>query len=115
MKILIGGDISVRASQELFANKKTKELFNDVLNVTKQADEFIVNLECAVTDKDTKIKKFGPNLKAPYGTCEVLKEAGVTLCAISNNHIFDYGKAGIKDTFEQLDKNGLPYTGFGEN
>ncbi len=78
-------------------------------------DRNIVNLECAVTDKDTPIKKFGPNLKAPFGTIETLKEAGVTDCALSNNHIFDFGKAGLQDTVSELEKNGMYYTGIGEN
>ncbi len=115
MKILIAGDISVRASRELFAKRETEKLFNDTIEVFQNADEAIVNLECAVTEKDTPITKIGPNLSAPYGICEVLKEIGVTLCAISNNHIFDYGKSGMKDTLEHLEKNSLPYTGFGEN
>lgn len=115
MKITICGDISARASESLFAQKNTKALFTDTVNVFKDSDEVIVNLECAVTDKDTPIKKMGPNLKAPFGTVEVLKEIGTTVAAISNNHIFDFGKAGIEDTLNELKKNGIQYTGFGEN
>ncbi len=115
MKILIGGDISVRASRELFANKQTKALFNNITDISKEADEFIVNLECAITESENSIKKFGPALNAPLGTCDVMKDLGVTLCALSNNHIFDYGKKGIKDTLAALDKYCFQYTGFGEN
>ncbi len=115
MKIVIGGDISVKDSVELFANKDTKALFNDVPTAFDGADEVIINLECAVTDSENAIKKCGPNLKAPVGSCEILKEIGVTVCALSNNHIFDFGKEGLVDTVNELDANGIIYTGIGEN
>ncbi len=118
MKIVIGGDISIKHEKatKACAAKDTKALFDkSMLDLFHSADEVIVNLECAITDKDTPIKKFGPNLRAPFGTGDVLKEAGVSLCAISNNHIFDFGKAGTKDTFEELARCGLPYTGYGDN
>ena len=116
MRIIIGGDIAVKKNCEaLFENGETKALFNDTIDILSQSFATIVNLECTITEKDTAIKKIGPNIKAPLNTAKVLKEAGVTHCALSNNHIFDYGKEGMKDTFAQLDKYGIGYTGFGEN
>ena len=116
MKLLIGGDISVKEDCcELFEACDGEALFGDVIDEFKMADGVMVNLECAVTDKDTKIKKIGPNLKAPINTVKTLKDVGVTHCVLSNNHIFDYGKAGVVDTLEQLDKYGIEYTGFGDN
>ena len=35
-------------------------------------DRVIVNLECAVTDKNTPIKKIGPNINAPKNTIKAL-------------------------------------------
>lgn len=116
MRITVGGDVSIKEDcEELFAQGKWQELFNDVADVFKASDRVLVNLECAVTDKDTPIKKIGPNLKAPLSTVKTLKEAGVTDLGLSNNHIFDFGEAGIKDTLEQLSKVGINYTGFGNN
>ncbi len=116
MKIVIGGDVSIHDAEEVFAKKQTDKIFNEGLrDLFHSADEVIVNLECAITDKNTPIKKFGPNLCAPIGTGQVLNEAGVTVCALSNNHIFDFGKAGVKDTLAELDKFGLAYTGYGKN
>ena len=115
MRITIGGDISIKDCEKQFNECKSKELFNDVIDVFKSSDRVIVNLECAITDKDTPIKKIGPNLKAPFNTAYVLKDIGVTHCALSNNHIFDFGKAGIKDTLEALDRFDISYTGFGDN
>ncbi len=116
MKLAITGDISIKPDcEQLFADCKGKELFNDVVDVFKSCDRVLVNLECAITEKDTPIKKIGPNLKAPLNTAKVLKDVGVTDCGISNNHIFDYGKPGIIDTIAELEKQGLNYTGFGND
>ncbi len=118
IKIVIGGDISImdENAKTAFANKDGGKLFDKPLQeLFHSSDEVIVNLECAITDKDTPIKKFGPNLDAPFGTGETLKEVGVTLCALSNNHIFDFGKAGTKDTLMELEHCGLPYTGYGKD
>ncbi len=116
MRILIGGDVSIKEDcEKMFTQCQGDALFGDVAHVFKTADTVIVNLECAVTEKDTPIKKMGPNLKAPLNTVKTLKDVGVTHCVLANNHIFDYGKAGICDTLEQLDKHGIIHTGFGEN
>lgn len=115
MEIIIGGDLSIKDSYEQFALCKTRELFNDVIHIFKNADKVLVNLECAVTECDTPIKKIGPNLKAPLNTIKTLKDAGVTDCCLSNNHIFDFGKQGVLDTIKLLDENQIGYTGFGKD
>lgn len=116
MKISIAGDISVKSDcEELFKSCQAKALFGDVIDVFKDSDRVIVNLECAITEKDTPIKKIGPNLKAPINTAKTLKEIGVADCVLSNNHIFDFGKAGAIDTINELEKIGINHTGFGEN
>ena len=116
MKIIIGGDVAVRQDcEKLFRECRSNELFGDVCGLFKRAERVLVNLECTATDKDTPIKKIGPNIKAPLNTVKTLKDAGVTDCILANNHIFDFGKAGMADTLAELEKHGINYTGFGEN
>ena len=71
-----------------------------------------VNLECAITESENEIKKFGPCLKTCRNTADVLKEVGVTVCGLSNNHIFDFGIEGAKDTIKALDETRLDSFGF---
>ena len=118
MKIIFGSDVSVHAGSEnekLFAERKTKEIFGDVLDVLKNADATVVNLECAVTESENRIKKCGGNIKMPYGTCETLVDAGIKYVGISNNHVYDFGREGLLDTIRELEKNGIQYTGVGDN
>jgi len=116
MKLIICGDLSVTTdSVESFAAKDPQAAFHDVCDLFASADRTIVNLECALTDSENRIKKCGPNLKGPKETADTMKAAGVTDCTLSNNHIFDFGKEGFWDTIEQLDRTGITHTGWGKN
>ena len=116
MKILIGADlVPTQNTATDFAKGDLRKLFGKVCDVAKGYDRFIINLECALTDSENRIKKFGPNLKAPKETAKTIKELGVTDVALSNNHIFDFGLEGLYDTTKALDEVGLPYFGIGEN
>ena len=115
-KILIGADlVPTRHTAEKFASGDVSGLFGKVCDAAKDCDRFIVNLECALTESNNAIKKFGPNLKGPKKTADTMKVLGVTDVALSNNHVFDFGIEGLRDTASALDNAGLPYFGIGEN
>ncbi|MBQ9805951.1 MAG: CapA family protein [Clostridia bacterium] len=116
MKLVICGDLSVtEESKKPFENTDARAAFGDVCDLFASADRSVVNLECALTDSENRIKKCGPNLKGPKATADTMKAAGVTHCTLSNNHIFDFGKEGFWDTVDQLDRCGLVHTGWGKN
>ncbi len=116
MKALLVGDFcAIDKNMEFIKNVDVDTLFNDTLSLFKDNDLMFVNLECAITESGNVIKKYGPNLKVCREAAEVLKNIGTTVCGLSNNHIFDYGKEGVFDTLKALDEVGIPYTGFGEN
>lgn len=115
MKLTVCGDVCFKDVDASIRNKNIDVLFRDVPELLKQSDRVIVNLECALTEVDTPIKKIGPNLKSAPATAEVLKMIGVTDCNVCNNHIFDYGVSGVEDTIKAVTEAGLTYTGFGKN
>lgn len=116
MKMLLLGDVSATdITTPLFKNKDLPTLFTNTPSMFMDKDFVFANLECAITDGDGKIAKYGPHLKAPYETAEVLKQIGIDCVGLSNNHVFDYGKEGITDTLKALEDSGITYTGFGKN
>ena len=116
MKTLFLGDVCPTVvTAPLFSKKDTVTLFTDVPSIFKEKDFKFVNLECALTESDNAIKKIGPALKGPTETAEILKGLGVDCCGLSNNHVFDYGITGMKDTMQALKDAGLAYTGFGDD
>ena len=116
MKALLLGDLcQTNLNRDLFEKEDLDVLFNDTQSVFEGNDIFAVNLECAITESDNAIKKYGPNLKVVKNVANVMKKIGVTVCGLSNNHIFDFGIEGALDTMKVLDEVQIPYTGFGMN
>jgi poly-gamma-glutamate synthesis protein (capsule biosynthesis protein) len=116
MKALLLGDICHKDNNlSYFENVDMDVLFNDTLPYFEGNDICFVNLECPITESENKIKKFGPNLKSCRQVADVMKNLGVTICGLSNNHIFDFGIEGVTDTINALNEVGIPYTGFGKN
>ncbi len=116
MKTLLLGDISPTAvNAPLFQEQNIPILFCDTVEMFQDRDFIFVNLECALTNSENQISKFGPHLKAPKETARVLKTLGVDCCGLSNNHVFDYGIEGIEDTLKELEDASIDYTGFGKD
>ena len=116
MKILIAADLVPTAlSEPLFIEQDMQALFGDVRSLVEDADRLVVNLECVLTTSENRIKKFGPCIKADPRCADTIKKLGVTDVMMANNHVFDFGVEGLKDTIANLERVGLPYTGVGEN
>jgi len=114
MRVLICGDtVPTKLNQNLFQNGDAEALFGDILPVFHSADRVLINLECALTESDKAIPKFGPNLKGPMESAQTLRKAGVTDCGLSNNHTFDFGIEGFEDTIRAVETAGMNTTGHG--
>ena len=80
----------------------------------KQADLSVINLEDPLTTATEAMEK--PFVfKASPRLVEVLKDGGVDLANIANNHIYDYGAAGLLETMRTLKAAGIRYVGAGAN
>lgn len=80
----------------------------------RRPDIAMVNLECPVTLRGKKVRK--PfNFRMHPRFIAVLKEAGIDIVNIANNHIFDYGRVGLFDTIAYLDSAGMMCVGAGRN
>lgn len=117
MKIIFGADLvpNKEKNEHLFIAGDARALFGDALDIIKSADRFIINLECALTYRGEPIPKCGPNFRRDPRIVNGLVASGVTDVVLANNHLFDYGTIGYRDTLAALDSVGLPYTGVGEN
>jgi poly-gamma-glutamate capsule biosynthesis protein CapA/YwtB (metallophosphatase superfamily) len=113
--ILIGGDIvPTKSNFEHFNNANTEELLGrDLLNLLKQADFRIFNLEVPLTNQEAPITKCGPNLIAPTSTINGIKGIQTDLLTLANNHILDQGEQGLYSTIRVLEENGIDYVGAG--
>ncbi len=88
--------------------------FKNVENVTKNVDLLLINFENPATTATVAYKGNVP-LKADPSYTHFAKANSNTIAALANNHIFDYGEAGLNDTLKSLSDNNISYIGAGHN
>lgn len=117
MRILIGADIvPTKSNREIFENVQMEQIVDAGLcEVLQKADYRIFNLEVPLTDKETPIKKCGPNLIASTKSVAGIKQLGIDFLTLANNHILDQDEQGMWSTTEQLARAGIAYAGVGHN
>lgn len=115
--LIIGADIVPTATnQHIFENAQMEQIVDEgIRTILSQADYCIFNLEVPLTDKETPIKKNGPNLIASKRSVAGLKQLSIDFLTLENNHILDQDEQGLWTTTEQLDAAGIAYVGIGRN
>ena len=115
-KIIFVGDIMLDRGVEAVTNEFGGGNYNfpflKIADYLSGADLTVGNLEGPVSDKGYNIGSiysFRDNPKAIDG----LKSAGFDLVSLANNHMFDYTRAALEDTFSLLEDAGIGYTGAG--
>ena len=73
------------------------------------ADIAVVNLETTLTSSATYSGY--PMFRSPVVLADALREAGVDVAVLANNHCCDGGAAGIRTTIRELDRCGIRHTG----
>jgi poly-gamma-glutamate capsule biosynthesis protein CapA/YwtB (metallophosphatase superfamily) len=79
------------------------------------ADCRIVNLETAVTTSEDAAPGKGIHYRMHPANVPVLTAAGIDCCALANNHVLDWGRAGLEETLEVLRRAGLRTAGAGRD
>ena len=74
----------------------------------------IVNLETAVTASDAWQPK-GINYRMHPRNIDCLTAAAIDCCVLANNHVLDWGAAGLRETLATLRAAGIATAGAGEN
>jgi poly-gamma-glutamate synthesis protein (capsule biosynthesis protein) len=88
--------------------------FGPISAVFHQADFTALNLETSVTSRGTPQPKTFHFRTTPTAFT-ALRDAGVSLVNMANNHVLDYGQIGLADTLTAVKAAGLPYVGIGTN
>ena len=79
-----------------------------------QPDARIINLETAVTRSDDHVDK-GINYRMSPENAACLAAAGIDCCTLANNHVLDWGRAGLKETLATLQRLDIKAAGAGWN
>jgi poly-gamma-glutamate synthesis protein (capsule biosynthesis protein) len=88
--------------------------FGSITSVLKSADFTAVNLETPVTSRGQPQPKTYHFTTTP-SAFTALRDSGVDLVTMANNHILDYGQTGLADTLAAAKAAHFPYVGAGVN
>ncbi|WP_229106308.1 CapA family protein [Paenibacillus sp. 1001270B_150601_E10] len=78
-------------------------------------DLTISNVETPITSRGTPAQDKTFVYKSSPKMAKALKDAGMDIVNLANNHILDQGQQGLIDTFEHLSKANVSYVGAGRN
>lgn len=77
------------------------------------ADLTMVNLETAITDGHGSPQNKAFTFHAPPAALTALRESGVDVATMANNHGADYGAGGLRDTLAAIKRSRFPVVGIG--
>jgi len=91
--------------------------WGDALTVLEQRKPEVrmINLETSITASDDHWPGKGIHYRMHPENVPVLTAAGINVCSLANNHVLDWGYAGLEETLRTLDQAKVGYTGAGAN
>ena len=121
LSLMLVGDIMLGthfpSEKYLPAGDDPLPLIEAAIPVLTSADVTIGNLEGSYLDEGELVKRCKDTtkcyaFKTPVRYAPVLKESGFDIFSVANNHIRDFGEAGMLSTSHVLDSLGIRYAGF---
>ena len=88
------------------------EELTDIMNA---ADIMCLNNEFTYSTGGAPLAGKAYSFRALPERVEVLHQLGVDAVTLANNHVYDYGKEALLDTFAVLQEAGIPYFGAGQD
>lgn len=113
---LAGDTMLGRGVAQILRSDPHRRLFADeVVEATRSADLFVLNLECCISERgehwSDPHKPFF--FRAPPAAVEWLVTLGVDCVTLANNHALDFGYDALLDTLGYLRAAGIAYVGAG--
>lgn len=113
LRIWFGGDVMQHLPQVEAARRGEgfdyTEVFAALAPRMQAADLTVVNFETTLTRRGPYTGY--PMFRSPVALAEALREAGVDVALLANNHCCDGGAAGIRTSIEELNRCGIRHTG----
>lgn len=114
--IVFAGDVLIAEAMEQYYDTEgvTRLVSEELLKEMQEADICMVNNEFQFSNRGTPMedKKFTFQTDPKY--VQILKDMGVDIVSLANNHTIDFGLEALEDTFATLDDAGILYAGAGD-
>ncbi len=120
VRVSVAGDITFAPERPvmLYAaeNGGVMKCFDkSLVRQLKSSDVFLLNCETAISENGEPIADKVWTFRSHPDSIEFLKELGVDVVSLANNHVYDYGETAFEDTMQNLKNAGMPYVGAGMN
>jgi len=116
LTLIFVGDVMLDRGVEYMVQEKGggdfKWPFLRIADYLKKADILFGNLESVISDIGLRVGSIY-SFRAEPEAIEGLTYAGFDILSVANNHIFDYGRAAMEDSFKRLKEAGIEYIGGG--
>ncbi len=111
MTLLLAGDALITRPWSHVHDAEFLGLIEEI----RAADVAIANLETVIHEfkGHAQANSGGVHMASPPSIAAELKWAGFDMLAHANNHAFDYGAAGILETLEHVEREGMVVAGSG--
>ncbi|WP_406206226.1 CapA family protein [Kitasatospora sp. NBC_01560] len=113
--VAFAGDVHFEGRTEArLAVKAPEQALGPMSKPLSDADLAVLNLETAITDRgapEPKTYTFRTSPKA----LTALKDSGIDVVSMANNHAVDFGADGLTDTLAAKDSSPIPVVGVGRN
>lgn len=104
MLLVAGGDVAYpRGWMDRLVERQKAAMFDNVRGYALAAELAFVNLESPYTDAEFFLQKRWPIATAPHRLDYVLR-GGFNMFSLANNHMYDCGEPGIRDTLALLEQ-----------
>jgi poly-gamma-glutamate capsule biosynthesis protein CapA/YwtB (metallophosphatase superfamily) len=116
------GSFTVAAAGDLMLGRRVAQLTGSAVDYPlaqvarefRSADLGFANLEVALTQRGDPAHK-DYTFRAPENLAEGLRDSGINIVSVANNHVLDYGSLGLADTLAALDSAGVSHAGAGDD
>ena len=111
--VLVASDWAPIRAFEPIIRDAPESIYGDLLPVLRRADLRIVNCECALTSASAAVWKSGAVFKGEPAHVAGLTAVPFDIACLANNHVLDYGVAGLRETLRVLARAGIHSVGAG--
>ena len=87
----------------------------ELLVQMQDVDILMANNEFPYTDRGTPTEGKTYTFRAEPESVSYLRDMGVDVVSLANNHCYDFGEVGLLDTLTTLEEVNMPYVGAGRN
>jgi len=119
--LCFGGDISLDEKAVTTARLDASEgdiskcISPELIEIMQTADLMCLNNEFTYSTNGAPLEGKAYTFRAHPDRVSVLNDLGVDVVQLNNNHVYDYGRQAMLDTFDTLESAGIDYFGAGHN